>query len=48
MKIKVTTEDEKRLKLILKSKLNGKNNQIQAINTWADWKVDELKKWTER
>ena len=57
MKIKVTTEYKRRLRLILKSKLNGKN-KIQAINTWVvallrygagiiNWKVDELKKWTE-
>ena len=54
MKIKVTVGYKKRLRLILKSKLNGKNN-IQAINTWAlallrygtgiiNWKVDELEK----
>ena len=54
MKIKVTAEYKRRLRLILKSKLNGKN-KIQGINTWAvallrcgarviDWKVDELKK----
>ena len=54
MKIKVTAEYKRRLRLILKSKLNGKN-KIQAINTWAvamlrygagniSWKVDELKK----
>ena len=58
MKIKVTAEYKRRLRLILKSKLNGKN-KIQAINTWAvallrygagiiNWKVDELKKMTER
>ena len=34
MKIKVTIEYKKRLSLILKSKLNGKN-KIQAVNTWA-------------
>ena len=34
MKIKVTAEYKRRLKLILKSKLNRKN-KIQAINTWA-------------
>ena len=34
MKIKVTVEYKRRLRLILKSKLNGKN-KIQAINTWA-------------
>ena len=54
MKIKVTAEYKRRLRLILKSKLNGKN-KIQAINTWVaallrygaeiiNWKVDELKK----
>ena len=54
MKIKVTAEYKRRLRLILKSKLNGKN-KIQAINTWAvallrygvgiiNWMVDELKK----
>ena len=54
MKIKVTVGYKKRLRLILKSKLNGKN-KIQAINTWAlallrygtgiiNWKVDELEK----
>ena len=54
MKIKVTAEYKRRLRLILKSKLNGKN-KIQAINTWAvallrygagiiNWKIDELKK----
>ena len=54
MKIKVTAEYKSRLTLILKSKLNGKNN-VQEINTWAvallrygagiiNWKVDELKK----
>ena len=53
MKIKVTGEYKKRLRLILNSKLNGKN-KIQAINTWAvallkygagivNWKVDVLK-----
>ena len=53
MKNKVTAEYKRRLRLILKSKLNGKN-KIQAINTWAvallrygagiiNWKVDELK-----
>ena len=58
MKIKVTAKNKKRLRLILKSKLNGKN-KIQTINTWAvallrygagiiNWKVDELKKMTER
>ena len=34
MKIKVTIEYTRRLSLILKSKLNGKN-KIQAVNTWA-------------
>ena len=54
MKIKVTTGYKRRLRLTLKSKLNGKN-KIKAINTWAvallrygaaiiNWKVDELKK----
>ena len=54
MKIKVTREYKKRLKLILKFKLNGKK-KIQAINTWTvvllrygagiiNWKVDVLKK----
>ena len=54
MKIKVTAEYKWRLRLILKSKLNG-NNKIQAINTCVvallrygagiiNWKVDELKK----
>jgi len=54
MKNKVTAEFRRRLRLILKSKLNGKN-KIQAINTWAvallrygagiiNWKVAELKK----
>ena len=58
MKIKVTAEYKRRLTLILKSKLNGKN-KIQAINTWAvvvirygagiiNWKVDELKKMDRR
>ena len=54
MKNKVAAEYKRRLRLILKSKLNCKN-KIQAINTWAvallrygagiiNWKVDELKK----
>ena len=54
MKIKVTAEYRRRLRLILKSKLND-NNKIQAINTWAVaqlrsgaviiiWKVDNLNK----
>ena len=54
MKNKVTAEYKRRLRLILKSKLNGKN-KIQAINTWAaaplrygagiiNGKVDELEK----
>ena len=54
MKIKVRAERHRRLRLILKSKLNGKN-KTQAINTSMvallrygagiiDWKVDELKK----
>ena len=52
-KIKVTAEYQRGLKLVLKSKLNGKN-KIQTINTWVvalsrygagiiNWKVDELK-----
>ena len=58
MKIKVTAEYKRRLRLILKSKLNGKN-KIQAINAWAvamlkyragiiNWKIDELKKMDRR
>ena len=54
MKIKVTADYKRRLRLILKSKFNGKN-KIQTINTWAvallrygagviNWKVDDLKK----
>ena len=54
LKIKVTAEYKRRLRLILKFKLNGKN-KIQAINTWAvallicgagiiNCKLDELKK----
>ena len=54
MKIKVTAEYKKRLRLTLKSKLNGKN-KIEAFSTCAltllrygagiiNWKVDELKK----
>ena len=54
MKIKVAAEYKRRLRLILKPSLNGKN-KIQAINTLAvalliygagfiNWKVDELKK----
>ena len=54
MKIKVTAEYKRRLRLILKSELNGKN-KIQANITWEvallrygagiiNWKVDELKK----
>ncbi|XP_063595812.1 uncharacterized protein LOC134772704 [Penaeus indicus] len=53
MKEKFTSEYKRRLKLVLKSKLNGKN-KILAINTWAvsvlrygagilKWTVDELK-----
>ena len=53
MKIKVTAEYKRMLRLILKSILNGKN-KIQVINTWVaallrygaeiiNWKVDELK-----
>ena len=51
MKNKVTAEYKRKLRLILKSKLNGKNK----INTWAvallrhaagiiNWKIEELKK----
>ena len=54
MKNKVTAEYKRRLRLILKSKLNCEN-KIQAINTWVvallrygagiiNWKVDALKK----
>ena len=54
MKNKVTAKYKRRLRLILKSKLNGKN-KIQVINTWAvallrygsgiiNWNVDKLKK----
>ena len=54
MKEKLITEYKRRLRLILKSNLNGRN-KIQAINTWAvallrygagiiDCRVDELKK----
>ena len=54
MKEKVIAEYKRRLRLILKSKLNGKN-KIKATNTWAvallrygagiiDCKIDELKK----
>ena len=54
MKIKVTAEYKRRLRLILKSKLNGKN-KTEEINTWAvallgygagiiNWKVDEMKR----
>ena len=53
MKKKITKEYYRRLKLVLKSKLNGRNI-ILAINTWAvavisfgagiiDWNMDELK-----
>ena len=34
MKIQCQKEYKRRLKMVLKSKLNGKN-RIQAINTWA-------------
>ena len=58
MKIKVTAEYKRRLRLILKSKWNGKN-KIQAINAWEvamlkyragiiNWKIDELKKMDRR
>ena len=51
--IKVTAEYQRRLRLILKFKLNDKN-KMQVIDTWAvvllrygagiiNWKVDELK-----
>ena len=54
MKDKIVKEYKRRLRLILKSKLNGKNKVI-AINTWAvaifrysagilEWKSSELKK----
>ena len=54
MKIKVTAEYKRKLRLTLKSKLNGKN-KIEEINTWAvallgygagiiNWKVDEMKR----
>ena len=54
MKINVTAGYKRRLRLILKSKLDGKN-KIQELNTWADallrygagtinWEVYELKK----
>ena len=54
MNMKVTIEYKRRLRLILKSKLNGKN-KIQAVNTWVvallrygagilNQKADELKK----
>ena len=54
MKIKVTAEYKRRLRLILKPKLNGKN-KTEAINTWEvallrygagiiNWRVYELKK----
>ena len=54
MKGKIVKEYKRRLRLILKSKLNGKNKVI-AINTWAvaifrysagilEWKSSELKK----
>ena len=58
MKIKVTAEYKRRLRLILKPKLNGKN-KTEAINTWEvallryrsgviNWTVDELKKMDRR
>ena len=54
MKEKITKEYKRRLRLVWRSKLNGRN-KIQGINTWAvamvrygggilDWKSDELKK----
>ena len=53
MKVKITKEYKRRLRLILKSKLNGRN-KITAMNTWAvaifrygagilEWKGCELK-----
>ena len=53
MKEKITKEYKRRQKLILKSKLNGRN-KVTAINTWAvaifrygagiiQWKASELK-----
>ena len=53
MKVKTTKEYKRRLRLILKSKLNGRN-KITAMNTWAvaifrygagilEWKGCELK-----
>ena len=54
IKEKIIKEYKRRLRLILKSKLNGKN-KIKAIHTWAvtifrhgtgitQWKESELKK----
>ena len=54
IKNKVKAEYKRKLRLVLKSRLNDKN-KIQAINTWSvallrygagiiNWKVDELKK----
>ena len=53
MKEKITKEYQRRQRLILKSKLNGRN-KISAINTWVvaifsygagiiQWKASELK-----
>ena len=48
MKDKFASEYKRRLKLVLKSKLNGKN-KIIAIKTWAvsvlKWTADKLKPW---
>ena len=57
MKKRFAREYKRRLKLVLKSKLNGKN-KINAINTWAAsvlrygagiirWTKEELKHWIE-
>ena len=53
MKTEFVSEYKRRLRLILRSKLNGKN-KIKAINSWAvaimrygagvlEWRFDELK-----
>ena len=53
MKTEFVSEYKRRLRLILRSKLNGKN-KIKAINSWAvaimkygaevlEWRVNELK-----
>ena len=52
------TEYKSRIRLVMKSKLNGRNN-IQAENTWAvaklqygagiiDWEIDELRQLERR